>query len=128
MKFGSFAPGLKAPALHALCSDDVPLYFDMDNLTPKQEADFFEMCVLVSQLQVCLMGISKPEDYIAMFESGVSVNRSPELAAAGCPDALIVSAFFAEDAQSDLQAVVDGTGVSLQAEASPVPPFRIVLP
>jgi hypothetical protein len=67
MKFGSFSPGLKAPALHALCSDDVPLYFDMDNLTPKQAEDFMEMCVLVSQLQVCLMGISKPEDYIAMF-------------------------------------------------------------
>ena len=67
MKFGSFSPGLKVPALHVLSSDDVPLYFDMNNLTPKQQADHYEMCTLVSMLQVCLMGISKPEDYIAMF-------------------------------------------------------------
>ena len=79
MKFGSFSPGLKAPALHAFCSDDIPLYFDMDNLTPKQAADFHEMCTLVSMLQICLMGISKPEDYIAVFD-GITQDPFPELA------------------------------------------------
>jgi hypothetical protein len=67
MKFGSFSPGLKAPALHALRADDIPMYFDMDNLTPKQAADFKESNVIGSMLQTCLMGISKPEDYIAVF-------------------------------------------------------------
>jgi len=68
MKTGSFSPHLKAPALHALCSDDVPLYFDMDNLTPKQQTDHMEMCILVAMLQICLFGISKPEDYVAVFD------------------------------------------------------------
>ena len=68
MKFGSFSPGLKVPALHALRADDIPMYFDMDNLTPKQAADFKESNVIGSMLQTCLMGISKPEDYIAVFE------------------------------------------------------------
>jgi hypothetical protein len=68
MKTGSFSPHLTAPTLHALSSDDVPLYFDMANLTPKQQADHMEMCVLVSMLQTCLFAISKPEDYIAVFD------------------------------------------------------------
>ncbi len=68
MKFGSYSPGLKAPTLHALRADDIPMYFDMDNLTPKQAADFRESNVIGSMLQTCLMGISKPEDYIAVFE------------------------------------------------------------
>ena len=68
MKFGSFSPGLKAPALHALRADDIPMYFDIDNLTPKQAADFRESNAIGAMLQTCLMGISKPEDYIAVFE------------------------------------------------------------
>ncbi len=69
MKYGSFSPGLRAPALHALRADDIPMYFDMDNLTPKQAADFAESNVIGAMLQTCLMGISKPEDYIAVFEA-----------------------------------------------------------
>ena len=40
MKTGAFSPGLKDTALHAMSSDDVPLYFDMDNLTDKQKHAF----------------------------------------------------------------------------------------
>jgi hypothetical protein len=69
MKFGSFSPGLQAPTLHALRADDIPMYFDMDNLTPKQAEDFKESNVIGAMLQTCLMGISKPEDYIAVFEA-----------------------------------------------------------
>ena len=69
MKFGSFSPGLKVPALHALRADDIPMYFDMDNLTAKQADDFKESNVIGAMLQTCLMGISKPEDYIAVFEA-----------------------------------------------------------
>jgi len=68
MKYGSYSPGLQAPTLHALRADDIPMYFDMDNLTPKQAADFRESNVIGAMLQTCLMGISKPEDYIAVFE------------------------------------------------------------
>ena len=68
MKFGSFSPGLKPPTLHALRADDIPMYFDMDNLTAKQADDFKESNVIGAMLQTCLMGISKPEDYIAVFE------------------------------------------------------------
>ena len=68
MKAGAYSPNLKAPALHALSSDDVPLHFDMDNLTDKQQQDHYLMCTLVAMLQVCLIGISKPEDYIALFD------------------------------------------------------------
>lgn len=67
MRFGSFSPGLKAPALHALRADDIPMYFDMDNLTQKQAEDFKESNVIGAMLQTCMMGISKPEDYISVF-------------------------------------------------------------
>lgn len=68
MKYGAYSPHLKAPALHALSSDDVPLHFDMNNLTEKQQQDYVEMGMLVAMLQVCLIGISKPEDYIGLFD------------------------------------------------------------
>ncbi|MEO2182269.1 MAG: hypothetical protein ABGY43_08190 [bacterium] len=67
MRFGSFSPGLSAPTLHALRADDIPMYFDMDNLTPKQAEDFAESNIIGAMLQTCMMGISKPEDYIAVF-------------------------------------------------------------
>ncbi|MFN3231573.1 MAG: RimK family alpha-L-glutamate ligase [Alphaproteobacteria bacterium] len=68
MKFNSFFPNRPAPTFYAMASDDLPLHFDMEDLTEKQKADHFEQNQLVAMLQVALMSISKPEDYVAQFD------------------------------------------------------------
>jgi|TARA_B100002003_G_scaffold251529_1_gene295642 glutathione synthase/RimK-type ligase-like ATP-grasp enzyme len=52
-----------------MSADDIPLYFDMDDLTDKQKADQFEQNQLMAMLQVSLLSISKPEDYVGMFDA-----------------------------------------------------------
>ena len=69
MKSGAFFPNRPLPTLYAMSADDIPLYFDMDDLTEKQKADQFEQNQLMAMLQVSLLSISKPEDYVGMFEA-----------------------------------------------------------
>lgn len=74
MKADAYSPSLRVAAMHAMSSDDVPLYFDMDKLTKKQKQDHMEMCMLIGMLQICLIAISKPEDYVGVYEA---IERQP---------------------------------------------------
>lgn len=68
MKAGAYAPNRPDVTLYVMSGDDIPMYFDMDNLTPKQQADHQVNVDLLGHQQVSLMAISKPEDYVAVYE------------------------------------------------------------
>ncbi|MDA0338300.1 MAG: hypothetical protein O2910_00375 [Proteobacteria bacterium] len=68
MKIGSFFPNRPLPTFYAMAADDLPLHFDMDDLTDKQRSDHHEQNQLLAMLQVALLSISKPEDYVALFD------------------------------------------------------------
>ena len=69
MKVGSFFPDRPLPTLFAMAADDLPLHFNMDELTEKQKADHYEQNQLLAMLQSSLLSISKPEDYVALFDA-----------------------------------------------------------
>ncbi|MEN3974663.1 hypothetical protein [Emcibacter sp. SYSU 3D8] len=69
MKVGSFFPDRPLPTLYAMAADDLPLHFDMDKLTDKQKADHYEQNQLLAMLQSALLSISKPADYVALFDA-----------------------------------------------------------
>ncbi len=69
MKVGSFFPDRPLPTLYAMAADDLPLHFDMDELTEKQKADHYEQNQLLAMLQSSLLTISKPADYVALFDA-----------------------------------------------------------
>ncbi|MCC5885312.1 MAG: hypothetical protein JJT88_02640 [Gammaproteobacteria bacterium] len=68
MKAGAYAPNRPEVTLYAMSGDDIPMYFDMNNLTPKQQADHAVNVDLLGHQQVSLMAISKPEDYVAVYD------------------------------------------------------------
>lgn len=68
MKAGAYAPNRPETTLYAMSGDDIPMYFDMDKLTPKQQADHAVNVDLLGHQQVSLMAISKPEDYVAVYD------------------------------------------------------------
>ncbi len=68
MKIGSFFPNRPQTTFYAMAADDLPLHFDMEDLTEKQKADHYEQNQLLAMLQVALLSISKPEDYVALFD------------------------------------------------------------
>ena len=69
MKCGAFFPNRPLPTVHAMAADDLPLHFDMEELTEKQKRDHFEQNQLLAMLQIALLSISKPEDYVALFDA-----------------------------------------------------------
>jgi hypothetical protein len=69
MKVGSFFPDRPLPTLYAMAADDLPLHFDMDELTEKQKADHYEQNQLLAMLQSALLSISKPADWVALFDA-----------------------------------------------------------
>jgi len=68
MKAGAYAPNRPDVTLYVMSGDDIPMYFDMDSLTPKQQADHQVNVDLLGHQQVSLMAISKPQDYVAVYE------------------------------------------------------------
>ena len=68
MKARSFYPDQKSTTLYAMAGDDLSLYFDLDNLTPKQLADHISNIELTGLLQVANQYMGKPIDHVAMYE------------------------------------------------------------
>ena len=68
MKAGAFFPDRQQATFFAMAADDLPLHFDMDKLTEKQKRDHFEQNQLLAILQASLLAISKPADYVGLFE------------------------------------------------------------
>lgn len=69
MQAGSFFPNRPQPTLYAMAADDLPLHFDMANLTKKQQADHYDQNRLLAMLQIALLCIGKPDDYVAVFDA-----------------------------------------------------------
>jgi hypothetical protein len=69
MKIGSFFPEQTQSTLYAMGADDCSLFFDLDKLTEKQQIDHEANMALTAALQVALIALGKPTDYVAMFEA-----------------------------------------------------------
>ena len=68
MKVDSFFPVQSQSTLYAMGADDCSLFFDLDTLTEKQQIDHRANIALTSALQVALIALGKPIDWVAMFE------------------------------------------------------------
>ncbi len=68
MKAHSYFPNQSVPVLYAMAGDDCSLYFDLDALTPKQQADHTSNIELTAMLQVAHLYIGKPSDHAALFD------------------------------------------------------------
>jgi len=68
MKIGSFFPNRPQSTFYAMAADDCSLHFDLDNLTEKQWADHVANLELTGMLQVAVIAISKPDDYVGLYE------------------------------------------------------------
>jgi len=77
MKVGSFFPIQARSTLYAMGADDCSLFFDLDTLTEKQRADHRANIALTSALQVALIALGKPIDYVAMFEEFLDPRWAP---------------------------------------------------
>lgn len=69
MRAHSFFPGQSASTTYAMAGDDLSLFFDLETLTPKQQADHDSNVVLTGLLHGALIGIGKKSDHIALFEA-----------------------------------------------------------
>ena len=68
MKVDSFFPVQAKSTLYAMGADDCSLFFDLNALTEKQQLDHRANIALTSALQVALIALGKPIDWVAMFE------------------------------------------------------------
>jgi hypothetical protein len=68
MKAAPFFPTQKMSTTFAMSADDTSLHFDITKLTPKQIEDYESHKDLAGFLQVVLIGLGKPADYVAMYE------------------------------------------------------------
>jgi len=75
MKAGSFFPGTHYSSLYAMAGDDCSLFFDLNDLTPKQQQDHQDNIELTAMLQVALSCIGHSRDHLALYEN----YREPEL-------------------------------------------------
>ena len=69
MTSGPFVPTLAKPTRIAMAGDDCSLHFDLEDLTPKQQADHLSNQVLTAMLQVALNYMGKPEDQICLYDT-----------------------------------------------------------
>jgi len=68
VKIGSFFPVQGQPAFYAMGADDCSLFFDLDRLTEKQQADHLANITLTAALQIALIALGKRVDHVALFE------------------------------------------------------------
>lgn len=69
MKAAPFFPGQSMSTAFAMSGDDASLHFDTDNLTPKQIEDDQSNKDLMGFLQMVLVGLGKPADYVMMYDN-----------------------------------------------------------
>ena len=68
MQAGSFFPGSHYSSIYAMAGDDCSLFFDLDDLTEKQQADHLSNIELTAMLQVALACIGHGKDHLALYE------------------------------------------------------------
>ncbi len=69
MRIASFFPAQTGSVLYAMGADDCSLFFDLRTLTEKQQADHQANITLTAALQVALIALGKPADWVAMFDT-----------------------------------------------------------
>ena len=74
MTAGPFVPTLTKPTRIAMAGDDCSLHFNLEDLTPKQQADHLSNQILTAMLQVALNYMGKAEDQICLYDT---FNESP---------------------------------------------------
>ena len=74
MTAGPFVPTLTKPTRIAMAGDDCSLHFNLEDLTPKQQADHLSNQILTAMLQVALNYMGKTEDQICLYDT---FNESP---------------------------------------------------
>jgi hypothetical protein len=80
MKAGSYFPGSHYSSLYAMAGDDCSLFFDLDELTEKQQADHLSNIELTAMLQVALACVGHSSDHIALYEENLEPDWSQTLA------------------------------------------------
>ncbi|MEM7096775.1 MAG: hypothetical protein AAF541_00840 [Pseudomonadota bacterium] len=68
MKAGPFVPDTADSMRISMAGDDCSLHFDLNKLTPKQQADHLANQVLTGMLQLALMYIAKPDDEVNLYQ------------------------------------------------------------
>lgn len=68
MKIGSFFPLQSKSTFYAMAGDDCSLFFDLEKLTEKQQADHMANIVLTAMLQVALIALGKRSDHVGLYE------------------------------------------------------------
>ncbi len=68
MKAGSYFPGKHYSSLYAMAGDDCSLFYDLAELTEKQQADHLSNVELTAMLQVALIAIGHGQDHVALYE------------------------------------------------------------
>ena len=68
MKAGSYFPGNHYSSLYAMAGDDCSLFFDLEELTEKQQADHLSNIELTAMLQVALACVGHDRDHLALYE------------------------------------------------------------
>lgn len=68
MKIGSFFPGQSKSTFFAMAGDDCSLFFDLNKLTEKQQADHMANIVLTAMLQVATIALGKRSDHVGLYE------------------------------------------------------------
>jgi len=68
MKAGSYFPGTHYSSLYAMAGDDCSLFFDLEELTEKQQADHLSNIELTAMLQVALACIGHDKDHLALYD------------------------------------------------------------
>ncbi len=69
MKAGSFFPGTHYSSLYAMAGDDCSLFYNLDELTEKQQADHLSNVELTAMLQVALACIGHKNDHLALYDA-----------------------------------------------------------
>lgn len=67
MKAGSYFPGNHYSSLYAMAGDDCSLFFDLTELTKKQQADHRSNIELTAMLQVALACVGHSKDHLALY-------------------------------------------------------------
>ena len=68
MKGGSFFPSTRFSSLYAMAGDDCSLFYDLDQLTEKQQQDHESNIELTAMLQVALSCIGHRNDHLALYD------------------------------------------------------------
>ena len=69
MKAGSYFPGDHYSSLYAMAGDDCSLFFDLEELTEKQQADHLSNVELTAMLQVALACVGHGGDHLALYDA-----------------------------------------------------------